>query len=75
VPRLREVPHSSAVGLWAVPVRPPTRIVGFMYRRAGVHILTRDSASQPTYADTINVSPAVDFIPRVKSWAFASLPL
>jgi hypothetical protein len=26
----REVPHSPTVGLWAVPVRPPTGIVGFI---------------------------------------------
>jgi hypothetical protein len=37
-----------------------------------VRILTSDSASQPTNADQISVSPAVGFIPRLNSWAFAS---
>ncbi len=30
-----EVPHSPTAGLWAVPVRPPTEIAGFIYPREG----------------------------------------
>jgi len=69
-----EVPYSShrTVGLWAVPVRPPTRIAGFIYRPAGVHILTRDSVAQLVARTVVVVSAVVGFIPRLKPWAFFS---
>ena len=67
-----EVPHSRrSVGLWAVPVRPPTRIAGFIYRRAGVHILTRDSVARLTIRAVLVVSAVVGFIPRLKPWVFS----
>ena len=53
-------------------MRPPTEMAGFISRHSGVRILTSDSASQPTDADRTSLSPAVGFIPRLNSWAFAS---
>lgn len=54
-----------------MPVRPPTRIAGFIYRRAGVHILTRDSVARPTIRTVVVVSAVVGFISRLKPWAFS----
>ena len=68
-----EVPHSShrTVGLWAVSVRAPTEIAGFIYRHGGVRILTSDSVAQPRAQIVVVVSAVVGVIPRLKPWTFS----
>ena len=65
-------PSHHVVGLWAVPVRTPTRIVGFIHRPDGVHILPRNSVAQPTARTEVAVSRGVGSISRLNPWAFSS---
>ena len=58
------------VGLWAVSVWPPTETAGIIYIE--VRILILNSLVYLMCASIFNVSPAVGFIPRLRSLAFAS---
>ena len=68
----REGPHSDAVGGVGRASTAPGRDSGLHLPPRRVRIRTADSAPPPTSTDTSNVSPAVGFIPRLKSGAFAS---
>jgi len=71
-PRSRGSPLVRDSGVVGVPVRSPTERAGVISPRGAVRIRPSDWAPHPTDVDTITVSPAVGFIPRLPSWAFAS---
>ena len=60
------------VGLWAVPVRPPTRVAGVIYRRVECISVPRLGTTTDERLDMQrHVSPAVGVSPRPNSLAFA----